>query len=274
MDAMKQAGDMGEAVPLLFSNKSHVGTVRDENEDYLGYFRAGRRYVFLVADGMGGAVAGAVASRTAVEAAEASLRRDLGQEPTEVLGAAVEAANMACMEVQRKSPSLDGLGTTLDLVLLDASQAWWAHVGDGRIYHVRGGRCILLTKDHSVVQKMVDDGLLDPDEAETHPHRHVLCRAIGRGERVEPDLAPGPVEVAEGDSLVLCSDGLTEVVAAREIGRVAESLGPERACERLVNLALARGASDNVTVQVVYRGSPRRSWRRRTLVCGGESAIR
>lgn len=256
--------------PLLFSNKSHVGSVRDENEDYLGYFRAGGRHVFLVADGMGGAVAGALASRTAVDAAEAALREDQEREPVTLLAGAVEAANTACLELQRERPTLQGLGTTLDVLLVEGPRSWWAHVGDGRIYHVRDGRARQLTRDHSVVQRMVDDGLLRPDEAEGHPQRHVLCRAIGRSDWVEPDLSSAPVELAASDSLVLCSDGLSDLVSASEIGRIVDAMGPERSCERLVALALARGGSDNVTVQVVHRGRPRRSWRRRTLVYGAE----
>lgn len=265
VDGMRRLTDRGDEVPLLFSNKSHVGAVRDENEDYLGYFRDGGRHVFLVADGMGGAVAGALASRTAVEAAEGRLHREFDRPPDDVLASAVEAANAACLGVQRAHPELQGLGTTLDMVLVEGSRGWWAHVGDGRIYHVRDGRSLQVTKDHSVVQKMVDDGLLDRGEADSHPHRHVLYRAVGRAEKVEPDLAPEPIELAEGDSLVLCSDGLSDVVTAHEIGRFVQSMGPERSCERLVALALERGASDNVTVQVVYRGRPRRSWSRRTL---------
>jgi len=259
---MGPAEDTEQGFPLLFSNKSHVGAVREENEDYLGYYRADHLHVFLVADGMGGAVAGALASRTAVEAAEEALGPRLGrQAPGRALAAAVEAANTACLELQRDHPDLDGLGTTLDLLLVDGPDAWWAHVGDGRIYRVHRARGVQLTRDHSVVQKMVDDGLLEPAAAAGHPHRHVLYKAIGRSDVVEADLSSEPVALVPGDSLVLCSDGLSDVVSASEIGRAVEDLGPERACEELVDLALRRGGSDNLTLQVVHRGNPRRSWR-------------
>jgi len=260
---MRRADNSDKGCPLLFSNKSHVGAVRDGNEDYLGYFRVGDRHVFLVADGMGGAVAGALASRTAVEAAGESLRTRLDEAPTGALAAAVEAANASCLEIQRTSPEVEGLGTTLDVLLLDGSRGWWAHVGDGRIYLIRRGRTTQLTRDHSVVQKMVDNGLLDPDAAATHPHRHVLYNAIGRSPVVEPDVTREPVALGPGDSLVLCSDGLSDVVSGREIGHVVEAMGPERSCEHLVSMALKRGGSDNVTVQVVHLGRPQPTWHRR-----------
>jgi len=257
---MTRPEDTDHPFPLLFSNKSHVGAVRDENEDYLGYFRVGDRHAFLVADGMGGAVAGALASRTAVEASQVALRARLSHAPGPALAAAVEAANAACLDIQHNHPEMEGLGTTLDLLLIEGSKGWWAHVGDGRIYLVRRARSVQLTRDHSVVQRMVDGGLLEPDDAVSHPHRHVLYKAIGRSAVVEPDLAPEPIDLVSGDSLVLCSDGLSDVVSAQEIGHVVGVMGPEQSCEQLVALALKRGGNDNVTVQVIHRGKPRRSW--------------
>lgn len=265
---MTAPAETQESLPLLFSHRSHVGRVREVNEDYLGYVRAGGRQAFLVADGMGGAVGGALASRAAVEAASAALKDAEGGTAAERLAAAVEAANAACLELQRQRPELEGMGTTLDIALIEGARAWWAHVGDGRIYHVREGGHRLLTRDHSVVQKMVDEGLLAPGDASRHPHRHVLNRVLGREERVEADLALEPLEMLEGDSLVLCTDGLTDLVSGNEIASLVESQGPASSCERLVELALDRGGSDNVTVQVIHRGSPRRSWRRsRAEIC-------
>jgi protein phosphatase len=250
-------------VPLLVGNRTDAGPVREQNEDYLGYFRSGDRHVFMVADGMGGEAGGALASRGAVEAAGEVFSSDPCRSPRDLLNGAMAAANRACRELRETRPELDRLGTTLDLVLVEGGRAWWAHVGDGRIYLLRDREIRQLTDDHTLVERMVREGLLSEDEAAGHPRRHVLERALGPSNQVAPDLAPEPLVLDDGDSLILCTDGLTDVVAPEEIAEAIGRGGPQQACRQLVELVRERGGSDNVTVQVIHRGAAPSAWRSR-----------
>src|SRR5713226_3085915 len=140
------------------------------------------------------------------------------------------------------------MGTTTSVLVVKDSEAWIAHVGDSRIYRLRGGQTEQLTEDHSLVASMVREGLLTSKEAEIHPRRNVLQRSMGVAEEVEIDLR-GPFEVQENDLFILCSDGLHGVVKESELVDVA-ALPIGEAAERLVKMALERGAPDNVTVIV------------------------
>lgn len=259
-------GELG-AIGLLFSNRSDTGRVREKNEDYLGYFREGERHLFVVADGMGGEVGGAEASHLAVAAAQAVFADRSDAPAPALLREIVAAANAACLERKQGEPALKGMGTTLELVLVEGARAWWGHVGDSRVYFVRAGRAEQLTEDHTLIQRLLRDGLIAPEEAAEHPQRHVLSRVVGHAADLEPDLSEQPIALAEGDALVLCSDGLADLVRPEEIGWLVENYGPQRACKRLVDLANERGGHDNITVQVVFHGAARRSWhKRRTAI--------
>ncbi|PYQ51585.1 MAG: hypothetical protein DMF59_07380 [Acidobacteria bacterium] len=146
------------------------------------------------------------------------------------------------------NPDLRGMGTTASALVIVGTQGWFAHVGDSRIYMVRGDAVKQLTEDHSLVATMVREGLLTAQEAETHPRRNVLQRSIGVGEDVEIDIR-GPIELQENDTFVLCSDGLHGLVKENEIKEVAKR-PIQQAANEFVALALERGAPDNVTVIV------------------------
>jgi PPM family protein phosphatase len=256
-----------DEVPLLFSNASDTGRVRSANEDAFAYVRVGERHLFVVADGMGGEKGGRVASTTAVAQVRAVFEGAEGTAPPEILADGIRAANEACLVRQAEDPELAQMGTTIDLLLVEGDRAWWGHVGDSRIYGIAEGRASRLTRDHTRVQQLVEDGFLDPAEAAEHPQRNVLSRVVGRERDCHPDVTPEPVPVAPGDAFLLCSDGLTDVVTDEEIGRIVSRCDPGRACRQLIRLALSRGAPDNVTVQVVFRGQPRSAWERmKTLV--------
>lgn len=255
------------ALPLIFGNRSDVGRVRTVNEDFLGYFRIGERHLFLVADGMGGEAGGREASRIAVSAAQAVFEAQPGGPPPELLQAIIQEANRRCQELQAAHPELAGMGTTLDALLIEGDRAWYGHVGDSRTYLIRGGRPLQLARDHTMVQRMVDDGLISEAVAEDHPQRHVLSRVVGPSAQVEPEISQSPTLIKEGDCLVLCTDGLHDKVRPDEIAWVASQYGPQRACKRLVDLANERGGHDNITVQVVYRGAPLRAWQRKRSQC-------
>ena len=235
--------------------RTDVGKVRSENQDFgalttpkeEALSQAGGR-LLIVADGMGGHRGGATASRLAAETIK---QQYLGTKTKDVAAALREALTLANAKVFTESqtnPELRGMGTTTSALVVRGAEGWFAHVGDSRIYMVRGDAVAQLTEDHSLVATMVREGLLTAQEAEHHPRRNVLQRSIGVGEEVEIDVR-GPIELKENDTFVICSDGLHGLVKEDEIKEIAR-LPVEQAANDFVKLALERGAPDNVTVIV------------------------
>lgn len=235
--------------------RTDVGLVRSENQDFGTYTteqeeqegHPGGR-LLIVADGMGGHRGGATASRLAAETVKAQY---LGSETADIaiaLRDSLARANARIFSEAQANPDLRGMGTTTSALAVREADAWFAHVGDSRIYLVRDGGIRQLTDDHSLVASMVREGLLTPKEAETHPRRNVLQRSMGVGEDVEIDVR-GPFELREGDTFILCSDGLHGVVKEEEILDIA-SQPIEAAADEYLRRSLERGAPDNVTVIV------------------------
>jgi protein phosphatase len=229
---------------------SDVGRRRAANEDH--YALAPEIGLYLVADGLGGHVAGQIASELAAEAALRTIRtlEGTGMTLAEKLRYAVIAANREVHETARRRRELAGMGTTLVALLAQEGRAALAHVGDSRAYLVRGDRIRQLTDDHSLVGELLRRREISPDAAREHPQRHVLTRAVGVRPSVEPDLAELTPE--ESDAFVLCSDGLTGHVLDEEIARtVAGAPDPQDAVDALIALANERGGEDNITVAIV-----------------------
>jgi PPM family protein phosphatase len=218
-----------------------TGRQRRDNEDSM-YVRAP---VFVVADGMGGAQAGEVASRIAVEAFEQGLP-DSGS-PEERLADRAREANRRIHELSHADLERHGMGTTLTAAYLDDSHLAIAHVGDSRAYLFRDGELQRLTQDHSLVGELVRKGKLTEEQAEEHPQRSIITRALGPEASVEVDTWTYPVK--DGDILLLCSDGLTSMVPEEKIADVLESSASLRdAATRLIREANAAGGRDNITV--------------------------
>lgn len=254
--ASEEAGAPGGLVVRAVL-RTDVGLVRAENQDFgtyttpaeeqQGHHPGGR--LLVVADGMGGHRGGATASRIAGETVKAQY---LGSETTDIAAAlrdALTRANARVFTEAQSNPDLRGMGTTTSVLALRGNEAWFGHVGDSRIYRVRGDEIEQLTEDHSLVATMVREGLLTPSEAETHPRRNVLQRSIGVTEDVEIDVR-GPFELQEGDTFILCSDGLHGLVKEPELKEVVKSRAIHEAADEFVKLAIERGAPDNVTVIV------------------------
>ena len=235
---------------LRSAARTDVGLRRAANEDC--YVVAADLGLYLVADGMGGHTAGQVASRLAAEGTLAALRTlaDAKASLTEKLRYAVAAANREIFTTAHAKPELSGMGTTLVVLLVGEGRLALAHVGDSRAYLIRGGRIRQLTDDHSLVAELVRRREISETDAQRHPHRHVLTRALGVRRSVEADLAE--LTPAPGDTFVLCSDGLTGRVSDREIAdELAADQDLEAVSDRLVNLSNSRGGEDNVTVVLV-----------------------
>jgi protein phosphatase len=235
--------------------RTDVGLVRSENQDFGTYTTPSEEReahpggrLLVVADGMGGHRGGATASRLAGETVKAQY---LGSEGTDIetaLRDSLARANSRVYHEAQANPDLKGMGTTTSALVVRDGNAWFGHVGDSRIYLVRGDEIRQLTDDHSLVATMVREGLLTKAEAETHPRRNVLQRSIGVSEQVEIDVR-GPYPIEEGDVFILCSDGLHGVVKEDEIREIARK--PLRdAADEFIKTAIERGAPDNVTVIV------------------------
>ncbi|WP_242619196.1 Stp1/IreP family PP2C-type Ser/Thr phosphatase, partial [Actinomadura fibrosa] len=230
---------------IRYAARSDVGMLREGNEDsaYAG------AHLLAVADGMGGHVGGEIASAAAIEALR-GLDKDLPA--TELLAAlehTVKTANDNLHRIVESDPALQGMGTTLTAMLWAGNQVALVHIGDSRAYLLRDGSLFQITHDHTLVQSLVDEGRISPDEAASHPQRSLLLRALdGRGE-VDPDLSLREAKI--GDRYLLCSDGLSGVVTAETIFQVLTDVAdPEQAVRQLIDLANRGGGPDNITCVV------------------------
>jgi PPM family protein phosphatase len=234
---------------LRFGAATDVGRMRTNNEDsYLSELP-----VAAVADGMGGHNAGEVASAIAIE--ELTALKGMGPWPneraaTDDLKRAIVRANRRIREMAAGDRELNGMGTTLVAVLEDGDSVHLANVGDSRAYLLRQGELTQVTVDHTLVQELVDDGRLSPKDAERHPQRSMITRALGVDHEVEIDLFT--YKLLPGDRLVLCSDGLSDVLKPPQIrNALLRVRDPQKAAERLVALAVEGGGPDNITVIVI-----------------------
>ncbi|HUP59813.1 MAG TPA: Stp1/IreP family PP2C-type Ser/Thr phosphatase [Thermoanaerobaculia bacterium] len=241
---------------------THVGRQRQHNED--AFLVESDAKLFLVADGMGGHAAGEIASRIAVDSISEFIlhtKEDDGTWPhaydehysrtTNRLMAAVRLANTRVLEAMRKDARLRGMGTTIVACMADEEKVSVAHVGDSRAYLVREGQLSRITNDHSWVFEQVQAGMLTEAEAEKHPLRNVITRALGGALQVTPDASE--IAAQAGDVYLLCSDGLTGMVPENEILRVVteNDQNLQKACQQLIDAANERGGLDNVTAVLV-----------------------
>jgi protein phosphatase len=232
--------------------RSDVGRKRDFNEDFFGVDPASG--VFAVADGLGGHVAGRRASETAVHSflAACATAADAGDEnPLAFLRRAFRQANQAIRALAASDPALRGMGTTLAALYVRGAEAAIAHVGDSRVYLLRGEKLHALTLDHSMVADLVAFRRLAPAAAQRHPQRHVITRALGVSPGLEPDA--GMLRLRPDDAFVLCTDGICAALSEDEIARVLALAGPDldAAADDLISLANERGGEDNATVVIV-----------------------
>lgn len=227
---------------------SDVGMVRKNNEDS---FSICLPHLFVVADGMGGHEAGEVASQLAITAIKEHVLKYISEQNGEILlRDAICAANRVVYEAAIATPDYSGMGTTVSAVLLKDGLVHWAHVGDSRIYLMREGNHQMLTDDHSVVWQLLKQGGITPEEAKTHPQRNMLTRAIGTDRDVEIDV--GKIPLMAGDRIILCTDGLTNLVSSEELAKINARLADtDETAKYLVKLAKERGGFDNITVIVI-----------------------
>ena len=228
--------------------RTDIGKLRKQNEDAAWFDEA--RAVFAVADGMGGHLAGEVASRMAIEAVQ-RMARENERPGIAALREAVACAHETILAHAQDHIECAGMGTTLSVLWLGENYAYIAHVGDSRIYRLREGSLTQITQDHSLVEELVRAGLITREQARTHPRRNIITRALGTHGENEPDLLV--TDVQDVDVFLLCTDGLTGMVPDDEIERTLRDCGIEAAADRLLALALDAGGRDNVTLILCAR---------------------
>lgn len=245
---------------IEYASHSDVGMRRQNNQDSCAIVMESERdnwirngHIFIVADGMGGHAVGDLASKIAVDTLPLTYRKQRNMPIREALREATEVANAAIYERGSLNREFERMGTTCSTLVLGPEGAVISHVGDSRIYRVRGGQIDQLTFDHSLQWELMRRGQGTPEDIMLHQPRHVITRSMGPEPNVEVDLE-GPYPVLPGDVFVLCSDGLTGHLSDSEIGAVAQELAPKEACRFLVNLANLRGGSDNITAVVIRVG--------------------
>lgn len=236
---------------------SDLGCQRPNNEDRYSYWEPADEEQFkrkgrlaLVADGMGGYEGGQEASRIAIEAIEKVYAESAG-DPRASLIAGFQAAHQQIGEYATAHPDLAGMGTTCTGIALLGRDLYYAHVGDSRLYLAHGTNLHRLTRDHSYVGRLVEQGIISPEEATSHPQRHILTAALGAGPELSPESPEEAISLEPGDMLVLCSDGLWSQVSDDEIRSALAANNLEAVCHSLVQTAKDHGGPDNITIQIL-----------------------
>lgn len=245
---------------FISSGKTDTGRTRKNNED--SYLVDDDRGLYAVADGIGGHEGGEVASRMAIEGLSQIIqeRFSVSDAPAHGISAegdAVKSAlnhaftlvNKTIRQAAAGNPALFHMGTTMTAILFREKTVYLAHVGDSRAYRLRSGVLTQVSEDHTVVAEQMRAGLLTAEKARTTPYRHVITRALGIDTEIAVDQ--GAIEVGPGDTFLLCTDGLTEMVDDAEILRILSNAPPRESADLLVREANARGGVDNITVVVV-----------------------
>ena len=234
---------------LRVGSATDVGRRRDHNEDaFVTFETEDGGLVLVVADGMGGHLAGEVASAMAIEVLRRELTRPAA-DPSGALRTAIELANREIWDEAARDAEKAGMGSTVVAAIVLGNRAYLANAGDSPAYLVRDGRTDQITRDHGLVAEQVEAGVIAEQDAEHHPFRHILTRCLGAEASVEVEVYP-PRELQAGDVLVLCSDGLTEHVTKREVAALVEGQDPDEVAKGLIEVANQRGGHDNITVVV------------------------
>ncbi len=231
--------------------RTDVGMRRDDNQDAYGLARTDQVSLFIVADGMGGAAGGERASFSAVSLLSRLAFDKYGLVSPDTFREALRIANEFIYTESQTVEGLEGMGTTVVMVGFVGDRAILANVGDSRIYWQRGREIARLTRDHTLVQQLVDLGEIDADKAESHPMAHMLTRSLGPIDAIEADIGYLDYPVKPKDCFILCCDGLYNHVEDSEIAEIVDQNNPADASEKLVQLANSRGGTDNITVEVI-----------------------
>lgn len=235
--------------------KTDIGKARELNQDYY-YISSSEESIrlYILADGMGGYKGGEVASKLATDSIKNYIYDNFDKTEKQrddilkLIKDAILYANMVVYEKSKQEKELEGMGTTLEVCLIYNNKAYIGHIGDSRVYRIRKGIMRRLTKDHSYVQQLVEDGKITREEANTHPKKNMLTKALGCTPYVEPDIRARNIE--KNDILIMCSDGLTNMVNEEKICETIQN-NPSTAAEELIKEANNLGGYDNITIVII-----------------------
>jgi protein phosphatase len=243
-------------VEIIGAMRTDTGLVRTLNEDSVAWVTPhddeaanNRGSLALVADGMGGHAAGEVASALAADVVR-RLYYGLDGPIPQVLASAFAAANRAIIEYAQEHPECRGMGTTCTVLAFRDRHAWLAHIGDSRAYLLRDHRLVQLSEDQTLVAKLVSEGTITQAEADHSPMHNVILQALGTTSNIKPMIGTKGLPLQAGDVLILCSDGVSNMVPDDRIAEVAARLPPQEACDALIEAALAAGGHDNASLGV------------------------
>lgn len=238
---------------VLFSGKTDIGKERKRNEDHIGHAETQNGHLYVVCDGMGGHSAGDIASKTAVDTIIQIFDTTSDKEIPDLIYHAFQAANDAIMKLSADNTDLAGMGTTVVVLVIKEGLAFYGNLGDSRLYLFKNQTLKKLTTDHSFVQALLDKGIIDEFEAEIHPRRNEITKALGIDEIIEPDISREGLKLYKGDILMLCSDGLFGMLSQKFMANIlgSNALTLSQKCEELVKSANDSGGTDNISVQLI-----------------------
>lgn len=236
----------------MVSMLTDVGNVRSNNEDCLDVYEDEDKGVYVIADGMGGYNAGEIASSIAVRETINYIKAlDKIVDGANAIETAIELSNSNIYHMSVKNENLKGMGTTITACLLTNGIMYIGHVGDSSCYIIKDNVINKVTKDHSLVQQLLDSGSISEEEALVHPNKNIITRALGTNANVKVDLFK--LDLKDIDKVVLCTDGLTNAVTQQEILNIITYYDNDTACEKLVELSKEKGGRDNISV-IVFEG--------------------
>ena len=232
---------------------SKIGLKRVDNEDSVGVFEVEDGLLAIVCDGLGGNKAGEVASKLTVETIY-EVFKNMNQNDFLVrIQNSITEANRTVLEKSSNDVELNGMATTAEVLFLKGDNAYWGHVGDSRIYNLRNGKLKQLTKDHSLVQKLVDEGYLTLKEAENHPNKNIIMRALGDKNAVDIDLSKLKISQKDDFKFFVCTDGVTAVLGDSDLQSLLKLKDINIIADKVCNLVEERGAPDNYTFVLISK---------------------
>ncbi len=234
-----------------YSSVTNIGLKRKNNEDSLGIFEVDDGILAIVCDGLGGNKAGDVASQLSVNSVHDFFQSSSQPDYLERIKLSILNANKDILEKSNTSPEFKGMATTIEVLFLKDSNAYWGHVGDSRIYFSKNGKLKQITKDHSLVQKLVDEGYLTLKEAEHHPNKNIIMRALGDNSSVEIDLSKIKLNSVDDFLFFICSDGVTGVMNDNELEKIFSDY--DTINDTLTKTILKRGAPDNFSFVIIAK---------------------
>jgi len=224
---------------------SRTGLKREHNEDHIGIFEIDYGLLIVVCDGLGGNRGGEVASKLAVDTISSEFKNMNKLGIIERIQYSITKANESIIEHSSKDEKLTGMATTAEVLFLKKDFAYWGHVGDSRIYSSKNGKLQLLSKDHSLVQKLVDEGFITLKEAENHPNKNIITRALGENIDIEVDLSKIKLKKKENNKFFVCTDGVSGVLNDSEIEKFINEKNLSNIADKMSRLIEDRGAPDN-----------------------------